>query len=254
MNLILGILIAAVATMGCATTQSTLAPAGDEAEGVRIRPLADGVWLFVASHEVDGFGDVPANGLVVAGADGVLLIDTPWTPEKTRTLLGWVERTLALPVTDVIFTHSHADRTGGVTALPQTARLHALAATAELSAREGRPFSPTALTGDDALVVGGVPVEILYPGVGHAPDNVVVWLPERRILFGGCFIKSAGSAGLGNVADADLNGWGAGIQLVEERYRNAAIVVPGHGDIGGPELLSHTRRLVEEALYLPSFP
>jgi len=254
MNRIYGILIAAVATIGCATTQSTSAPAGDEPQGVRMRPLADGVWLFVSNHEVEGFGDVPANGLVVAGADGVLLIDKPWTPEKTRTLLGRVERTLALPVTDVIFTHAHVDRTGGVTALPQTARLHALAATAELSTREGRPFSPTELTGDDALMVGEVQVEILYPGVGHAPDNVVVWLPGRRILFGGCFIKSADSAGLGNVADADLNGWGVGIQLVEERYRDAAIVVPGHGDVGGPELLSHTRRLVEEALYLPPLP
>jgi glyoxylase-like metal-dependent hydrolase (beta-lactamase superfamily II) len=99
--------------------------------------------------------------------------------------------------------------------------------------------------------VGGVdrvgPLEVFYPGPAHSRDNVVVWLPGQRVLFGTCAVRAAGTTALGNVADADVAEWPASIRRVLERYPQAEVVVPGHGEVGGVELLRHTITLAEQA-------
>jgi glyoxylase-like metal-dependent hydrolase (beta-lactamase superfamily II) len=49
------------------------------------------------------------------------------------------------------------------------------------------------------------------------------------------------------VADADVAEWPASIRRVLERYPQAEVVVPGHGEVGGVELLRHTITLAEQA-------
>ncbi len=193
-------------------------------------------------------GVVPSNGLLVVGREGTLLIDTPWTPEQTARLLAWLRESQHSTVVDAIVTHFHGDRLGGISALPSRVRIHALPATSELAARQGTTFPATALQPATSMQLEGESVETFYPGAGHTHDNIVVWLPQRRILYGGCFVKSAHSADLGNVADADISSWRTSVQRVIERYPSATIVVPGHGDLGGTELLVHTRDLVDASL------
>ncbi len=142
-------------------------------------------------------------------------------------------------------THFHQDSTGGVSALPASARIHAIGATMALSADQGRHFTGWMLPVEASLELAGVPVETFFPGAGHAPDNIVVWLPQEQLLFGGCFIKDGAAKGLGNVADADVTSWGEALERVGKRYPNAARVVPGHGAPGGPELVTHTAALVQ---------
>ena len=82
-----------------------------------------------------------------------------------------------------------------------------------------------------------------YFGAGHTTDNVVVWLPSQGILFGGCLIKSLDSQSLGNTADGDLKAYPTTLQKVLAAYNHAKIVVPGHGDWGGTDLIEHTLKL-----------
>jgi metallo-beta-lactamase class B len=86
--------------------------------------------------------------------------------------------------------------------------------------------------------------EVFYPGPAHTRDNVVVWLAESRVLFGGCAVRAASDTSVGNVADADVKEWPASIRRVRDRYPTADVVVPGHGDPGGRELLEHTLALL----------
>jgi metallo-beta-lactamase class B len=146
-----------------------------------------------------------------------------------------------------LVTHAHEDRTGGVAALPEAATIHARTATVELAADQGRTFSAATLSDEESLQLAGGRIETFFPGAGHTADNIVVWLPEQRLLFGGCFIKSMGATDLGNVADADLASWRLAVQRVRERHAEPAVVVPGHGALGGPELLAHTAALLEAA-------
>lgn len=221
----------------------------DLADDLQLRPLAKGVWVHVSTLDLPGLGRVPSNGLVLVGPHGALLVDTPWTPNQTEKLVRWIEE--RQPLVDVVVTHAHQDRTGGVGALPPTTRVHALGSTVELSTGYGRAFSAEKLPVSASLELVGERVETFFPGAGHAPDNLVVWFPDRRILFGGCMVKSTEAGELGNVADADIDSWGAAIRQVRERYPDAAVVVPGHGELGGTELLDHTGALIEAARRRP---
>ena len=60
---------------------------------------------------------------------------------------------------------------------------------------------PELVTPGTAVTVGTI--EVFFPGAGHTRDNLVVWLPEHRVLFGGCMVKSARGRTPGNLADAE---------------------------------------------------
>jgi metallo-beta-lactamase class B len=96
------------------------------------------------------------------------------------------------------------------------------------------------------LESGGEIVECHYLGVGHSADNIVVWIPSEKILFAGCMVKDVHSKGLGNLSDAKPEEWYLTIQKVMATFTDAAIIIPGHGQIGGKELLEHTNRLLKE--------
>jgi metallo-beta-lactamase class B len=87
---------------------------------------------------------------------------------------------------------------------------------------------------------GGELVRIVSPGAAHAPDNVVVLLPARGVVFGGCMIKASDAAGF--LGHADLDHWEQAVETV--RALGARVVIPGHGAVGGAELYDRTIRVV----------
>jgi metallo-beta-lactamase class B len=216
-----------------------------------VTPLADGVWMHTTWRRFGGNGvRYPSNGLLVRDGSELILIDTAWGIQPTIDLLAWVNRTFHEPVTRAIITHAHDDRLGGGPVLvergiPFTG--HPL--TARLAPKFHLP-PPAVLAGLDApgsvATVGSL--EVFHPGAGHTRDNITVWIPSAHILFGGCMVKAADATDLGNIADADVPAWPASIQRLRDRYgRKAALIVPGHGDPGGPELLQHTADLLAQS-------
>ena len=224
-------------------------PSADEIppDNVRLREIRDGVWVHVATQEFDGVV-YPSNGLVVRDGDELLLVDPAWGGENTAALLAAIESEIGLPIRRAVSTHFHDDRVAGVDTLlaagvatfttPLTRRL----AEAEENEVPARVLDGLAEPGD-AVRLG--PVEVFYPGAAHAPDNLVVYVPQARVLFGGCAVHEASRQSAGNVSDADLGEWPASIRRVQARYPQAEIVIPGHGVPGGLELLDHTIALVE---------
>jgi metallo-beta-lactamase class B len=83
-----------------------------------------------------------------------------------------------------------------------------------------------------------------YFGAGHTIDNIVVWIPEEKILFGGCMVKSLRSRNLGNTADAVIDEWPNTLKKVLETYPESKIVIPGHGEYGDLSLVHHTLELL----------
>jgi glyoxylase-like metal-dependent hydrolase (beta-lactamase superfamily II) len=89
-------------------------------------------------------------------------------------------------------------------------------------------------------------VEVYYPGPSHTIDNTVVYFHNRRILFGGCMVKALDSKDAGYTADADMQKWPRSVEKVLARYKDAKIVVPGHGNYGDTGLLKHTIELLDK--------
>jgi glyoxylase-like metal-dependent hydrolase (beta-lactamase superfamily II) len=87
-------------------------------------------------------------------------------------------------------------------------------------------------------------VEVYDLGAGHTEDNLVVWLPAQKILFGGCLIKSLNSSVLGYTAEADMQAWPLTVAKVQAQFPQMKMVVPGHGKVGDKALLTHTIALL----------
>ncbi|MBN1210908.1 MAG: subclass B1 metallo-beta-lactamase [Myxococcaceae bacterium] len=213
------------------------------AEDVSVRRIAPGVWVHTTLGS-EAYGRYPANGLVIEDGDGSLLVDTAWNPEQAERLLTWAQEELRRPVRAAVVTHFHNDRTGGVPALvARGLSVYGQEQTPRLAVASGD--SAPSRTFTEAQRLG--PLELFFPGPGHARDNIVVWHRDSGVLFGGCFVKDGAAKNLGNVADADTSAWPGSLDRTRARFPAARIVVPGHGFPGGPELLTYTQELLQEA-------
>lgn len=87
-------------------------------------------------------------------------------------------------------------------------------------------------------------VKVFYPGPAHSEDNLVVFLPEQKILFGGCMVRAL-EFDIGNTKDANLKTYEASLKKLFKL--DPKIIIPGHGTVGGTELLNHSVKMVQEA-------
>jgi len=228
-------------------TPAGSAPPETLREDLEVRPLADGVWLHTSYQELEDFGRVPANGLVVVSDGEAALVDTPWTDEQTRALAAWVEERLGARLRVVVPTHSHADCMGGLAAAHDLgARSYSSTKTVAIAKGNDLPVPQESFEHERDIPLGSRVLEARFVGPGHTVDTIVVWLPDVQILFGGDLVRSAGSRALGYVREADLDGWPASIAALQREYGEASLIVPGHGRPGGAELLTHTRDLLAQ--------
>lgn len=219
---------------------------GEEAPELKIVEISKGVYLHQSFHLTEDFGMVSANGLIVVDDNKAFIIDTPWSNQDTQKLVDWIVKN-NYELLGSVSTHSHEDRTAGIKWLnSQSIPTYATKLTNDLLKTEKRDLAKYTILDSEATLAGGL-VEVFYPGGGHTIDNVVVWLPRSKILFGGCLVRSLESNGLGYTGEAYIEQWPSSVSNVLEKYSEAEVVVPGHGGIGGLVLLEHTRLLAEQA-------
>ncbi|WP_417464868.1 subclass B1 metallo-beta-lactamase [Kordiimonas sp.] len=236
----------------CLLPSQTLANNSHESDNeVDIAPLAEGVWVHTSYHTFSNGLRYPSNGLIVKEGNTLTLIDTAWGIEPTKVLLDKIQRTIGLAVTKAIVTHHHDDRVAGVATLQaRGVEVYAHPMTRQLVTENGGTAPNRSLNDISAastsMELGKLTV--LYPGPAHAADNIMIWLADERILFGGCPIRAMDASTMGNTADGDLASWQIVVSTLMKQYSNAQIVVPGHGASGGTELLSHTHSLLMNSM------
>ena len=224
---------------------SNITFAADKAPEMQIEKLNDTMYLHVTSQDIEGFGVVSSNGLVVIEGTDAYLLDTPWSAMETEALHHWIQQhgwTLKASIS----THFHADRAIGIEYLnSQDIPTYASQMTNELLKAQNKPQA-THTFDDESFWLLKDDIEVYYPGPGHTQDNHVVWLPQHKVLLGGCFVRSQQSFGLGNIADANVKDWPASSKRLIKHYPDVQTVIPGHGRVGGPELLQHTAKMTTE--------
>lgn len=231
---------AALAALAACSPPDPKTPSA-EGDEPTLAAVAPGVFVHTTWAVVRDLGRYPANGLLVCESGHGLLVDTAWTDAQTARLLD-VAAARGCPVGELIVTHGHDDRMGGIAEVRR--RGIRTFAGAETVARAPRGAFDEALPKPaEEVRAGAVTAEVFFPGPAHTRDNVVVWLPASKVLFGGCMVRAASGKTLGNVADADVAAWPDSARALMDRYGQASVVVPGHGDPGGPELLAHTLAL-----------
>jgi len=215
-------------------------------DSLEIIQLTENCYLHISYYSLQDYKDVPANGLVYLSAEGAYIIDTPWTNGQTNSLLKWIEDSLKTKTAGVIAGHWHKDCMGGLeTAHKADIKSYGHELTQKFAKENKRPVPKIGF--NDSLVIGSGEDSIVlkYLGGGHTKDNIFVWLPKEKILFGGCPVKALGWNSLGFTGEADLQEWPKTLKKAAVEFKDADIVVPGHGKPGGLELIEHTLGLLE---------
>lgn len=232
----------------CAVWASATAIA--HAVEVKFQPVAPGVYAFIGekagrTYENEGLN---ANiGLVVTPA-GALLIDSGASLQGAQKIQAAVKRVTDQPIKWVINTGGQDHRwLGNGHFVAQGAEVIAHAhGRADLQARGGDhlaalkpelkekldgtvPTLPTRwLTGsDEALNLGGTVVEVKHRGGAHTPGDLMVWLPQQKIVFSGDIVYV--DRMLGVIPVSHTGRWLASFAAMEAL--KPARIVPGHGEV-----------------------
>jgi cyclase len=194
---------------------------------------------------------------ILAGAGESILVDTCSTERRTRVLLETVNQIEPGPIRAVVNTHHHGDHThGNWLTRPAAIIGHRRCREAILSA--GLPhfegvfspvdwgdieLAPPMVTFEDRIDVhiGDIRAELHYIGTpAHTTNDIVVWLPDRRVLFTGDLVFNGGTPFMvmGSVT-------GSLAALEHLSSFDADVVVPGHGPVCDMTVIERLRRYDE---------
>ena len=212
---------------------------------IQLIPLQDSIYVHVSWHYLEDAGRFSSNGMVIIKNGEALMIDTPMDNDKTERLVEYLHDSLSVEISKLLIGHFHDDCLGGLGYL-QSKGIESVAnyLTIEKCKEKGLPVPSISFKDSFLVNFNGLQIDCRYFGAGHTIDNITVWLPEQKILFGGCLIRSLKSQSLGNLSDAVVPEWDKTVMRLMNQYKNINIVIPGHGDFGGKELLVHTIDLV----------
>ncbi|MGA9856479.1 MAG: MBL fold metallo-hydrolase [Solirubrobacteraceae bacterium] len=209
------------------------------------REISDGIFAYV---QPDGTWWINNTGFLVSGS-GVISIDACSTERRTRAYLDAIARVTDRPIRTLVNTHHHGDHTfgnylfGGATIVAHDGVREAIRA---WGGPRSAPFwdevdwghieiAPPFLTYRDevTIYVDDLACQVRHVGTAaHTANDSIVWIPERRVLFSGDLLFNGGTPFLlqGSIAGA--------LRVVAElRLLGAETIVPGHGEVCGPEVI-----------------
>jgi metallo-beta-lactamase class B len=213
---------------------------------LNISRLTGDFYVFTTYNMYKG-ARIPANGLYVVTNKGVIMIDSPWDTTQYQPLLDSIWSRHNQKVVLCIATHFHEDRTGGLEYYRQQGiKTYTTKLTDELSAKKGMKRAAFLIDRDTAFKIGQYSFETIYPGQGHAPDNIVIWFEKEKILYGGCLIKSVADETLGNLGDANTKEYATTLKNVQQKCKNPKYIIPGHNDWTDTRSLEHSLEMAQK--------
>jgi glyoxylase-like metal-dependent hydrolase (beta-lactamase superfamily II) len=195
---------------------------------------------------------------------GIVAIDAGASPREGERLLRTIRAVSRQPVRWLVLTHHHPDHHFGavsfrragakVIAHPDRRTFASEGGDAALvsswtgvvgqEAMRGFEYADgpdRPVEGTDTLRLGGRTIVVTWPGAAHTAGDLVVWLPQERVLFAGDLLVEDGVTMIVDGSSAVLL---AALDRIEEL--DPRVVVPGHGALPAtPEaLVGLTRRYV----------
>lgn len=252
-------------------SETITGPPAPDVDETGIREIADGIWV-IPDRRVPL---VPNIGIVV-GEDAALVVDTAMGPRNGARVLAAAKEKAAGKQLLLTITHFHPEHGFGAQVFRSEAtiaynrdQVEELHEKGEGYVQMFRGFGPAVAAalegvelvephivyeGDAELDLGGRTVLLRSYGLGHTRGDQVVFCPDARVLFTGDLVEERVFPiyPFFPPEDADVDGsrWIEVLRRLEELA--PAVVVPGHGDVGGADVIA-TARAFHERLRTEAF-
>jgi glyoxylase-like metal-dependent hydrolase (beta-lactamase superfamily II) len=218
----------------------------------RLEAVGDGLWAFI-STPLSGDYTTVANGGIIAGRDGVLVVEAFQTADGARWIAEKAHELTGKWPTHVLVTHYHGDHSGGIEGFfqeegesdanpgSQPPGIHITNTSRDLvegslpeeaSEPLRRIWADVSLVPENAptmIDLGGRTVE-LTPRTGHTPSDVTVDLPTEGITWCGDLLWNGMFPNYMDALPSRLSG---AVRNLGATRRQT--YVPGHGPLAGPE-------------------
>jgi cyclase len=227
------------------------------AQGAAAKLVAPGVW-FLLGDAHKGY----CNSVLIEMDRYLILVD-PSYPGRTRELMQEIPKLSSKPVRYVFDTHAHGDHSYGNSLWTKAgATTLAYAGVREEMARyEPQRWRAAMAKRSDMQGVGETveppkmvfrgrkfvlrdthrEVDFLYLGWAHTRGDGWVWLPKERVL---CTGDAVVNGPRNKLWDADVANWP---KVIDKALAlQPRIVLPGHGDAGGVEILLGQARFLRD--------
>lgn len=127
------------------------------------------------------------NSLIIVTDEGVVLVDGQDNEARGNALVAAIKKITPQPLKYVVIASDHLDHVGSFpvikAAFPEAVFVSSSASLKTMTAQK-RPVVATELVDDQrALNVGGTEILILNLGRGHTGGDLVVYLPETKVMF-----------------------------------------------------------------------
>lgn len=200
-----------------------------------------------------------ANATIVVGDRRTAVVDTTFAPEQAAAVRVEAERLGGgRPVDVVVLTHADPDHVLGLASLGAPVVVGSAAAAAVLrdpdvvrsytaiAARQGvaparfaMPRVEVAFDARARVDLGGVVLDATYVGPAHSVGDTLWRCAEERVAWSGDLVFH----GCYPLVRTGVRRWLDGLDLLEGWRPD--VVVPGHGEVAGPEVLAAQRRVLE---------
>lgn len=205
--------------------------------------LSDNLYQHISFLNTESFGKVECNGMIAKDGNETVVFDTPSDDKSSAELISWINNNLHAKINAIIPTHFHGDCLGGLKEFSRNnIPSYANNKTIELAKATGANVPDHGFDNEQTLNIGSQKVYVKFFGEGHTKDNVVGYFPKEKAMFGGCLIKEV-NATKGYLGDANVQAWSATVEKLKAQYPDVKTIIPGHGKIGGTELLDYTIKL-----------
>lgn len=221
-----------------------------QALDIRFQPVAPGIYAYIGDMGARTYDNEGLNaniGLVVTAA-GAVLIDSGATFASARQIAEAARKVTTQPIKWVINTGGQDHRwlgngyfkaQGAEIIAHANARadmnnrgndhLLGLQATLKEKAAGTVPTLPTRfITEQDAVLsLGGITLELKHRNGAHTPGDLMVWLPQHKVLFTGDVVYV--DRLLGVIPVSNTRNWLATFTVIEQL--NHPTIVTGHGKV-----------------------
>ena len=197
------------------------------------------LWAFTAE------GD-PNSGVII-GDDRVMVIEAQATPRLAQKVIDRIRKVTDKPISHLALTHYHAVRVLGASAYGAEQVIMSEKARAMVVERgqddwdsefgrfprlfEGHESIPgltwptTTFSRRMTVYLGQRRVELMQVGRAHTAGDIVVWVPDARVMFTGDIVEYHSACYCG---DGHFGDWGATLDAVASFQPGA--IAPGRGD------------------------